>query len=333
MALDTLLSMRVFVRVVETESFAATARWLKLSPAMVTKHVQHLEQRLGTRLLNRTTRQFSLTEAGAAYHERCVGVLSALEEAEAAVNGFDQLPRGRLRLTAPDNFGPAVLWPVLRDFAQDYPGIAIDLVLTDRVVDLVEEEVDLAIRMLVRPADSSLVARKLAVSTLITCAAPEYLARAGTPRKPGDLTGHKCLVYGEGAAHEGWEFACRGKRQRIKVARSLQCNQIRMLREAALGGGGIVMQPSFNVWSDLAAGRLVPVLDDWTAGALNIFLVYSSRRFLPAKTRLFIDYLTARFPGGPDHDPWLARAVPRRPGPGARGSAVRPKGGAACLLP
>ena len=164
-----------------------------------------------------------------------------------------------------------------------------------------------------------------AVSTLITCAAPEYLARAGTPRKPGDLTGHKCLVYGEGAAHEGWEFACRGKRQRIKVARSLQCNQIRMLREAALGGGGIVMQPSFNVWSDLAAGRLVPVLDDWTAGALNIFLVYSSRRFLPAKTRLFIDYLTARFPGGPDHDPWLARAVPRRPGPGARGSAVRPR--------
>jgi DNA-binding transcriptional LysR family regulator len=309
--MDTLVGMRVFAKVVETESFAEAARRLKLSPAMVTKHIQRIEGRIGARLLNRSTRRLSLTEAGAEYHRRCISVLAAFDEAESLASDLGRLPRGRLRISAPDNFGPTVLWPIVSKFMQRYPDIQVDLVLTDRLVDLIDEEMDLAIRLLARPADSSLVARKLAVSTLVVCASPGYLRKAPPLRTPDDLAAHRCLVYGRGTKHDGWTFARGGRSQVVKVPVALQSNQIRMLCRAALDGAGIVMQPSFNLWPHLASGELTRVLGEWSAGALHVFAVFPSRSFLPAKTRLFIDFLTSHFPNDPDQDVWLARIRPR----------------------
>jgi len=301
--LDTLLSMRVFTKVVEAENFTEAARRLKLSPPMVSRHIQSLEQRVGVRLINRTTHQFSLTEAGAIYHERCIRLLSEIEEAEEAVGSVGRLPRGRLRLSAPSDFGRAELWPIVRDFMHRYPQIN---------VDLIEEEIDLSIRVSERPLDGALVARKLATSRQVVCASPAYLRRHGSPQTPRDLLAHKCLLYGAAVGHEGWEFRRNDKSQRVKVPGCLQSNQLRLLGQAAVEGVGITMQPTFGVWEHLAAGRLQTVLDDWSAGSLSIFVVFPSRSFLPAKTRLLIDFLVGRFRNDPDRDVWIDRAR-RRP--------------------
>lgn len=306
--MDTVLSMRVFAKVVETENFTEAARRLKLSPPMVTRHIQGLERRLGTRLINRTTHRFSLTEAGAHYHERCLRVLAEIEEAEDAVGSMSRLPRGRLRLTAPVDFGRAGLWPSIRDFMRRHPEIEIDLVLTNRTVDLIEEGIDLAIRVSEDPVDSALIARKLATSRQVVCASPAYLRRHGVPQAPDDLLGHRCLVYGRRGRHEGWTFSRHGQSQRIKVPGGLQSNQVGLLCQAAVDGMGIVMQPTFSVADHLAAGRLRTLLDDWDAGRLGVYIVFPSRRFLPAKTRLFIDFMVDVFRNDPDRDAWLGAA-------------------------
>jgi DNA-binding transcriptional LysR family regulator len=331
---DTFVGMRVFAKVVETESFAEAARRLKLSPAMVTKHIQGLEQRVGTRLLNRTSRRFSLTEAGAIYHQRCVTLLADLDNAEHAVGNLGRMPRGRLRVTAGADFGGDELWPIARAFMQKYPEISIDLILTDRMVDLVGEEVDLAIRMVERDLDPSLVARKLAVSRLVLCASPEYLRTAGVPKTPDDLASHRCLLHGDRFRHDGWVLRRNGCTRRVRVAGRIQSNRGSVLRDAAVDSLGIAMLPTFDIWRQLAAGCVRAVLPDWDAGALGIFVVFPSRKFMPAKTRLFIDFLAERFDRGPDHDVWFARAQPRGPGAARNGqkraespSARRPERG------
>ena len=268
--MDTLLSMRVFTKVVEAENFTEAARRLKLSPPMVTRHIQSLEQRIGARLINRTTHKFSLTEAGAVYHERCVRLLSDIGEAEEAVGSLGRLPQGRLRLSAPMDFGRVELWPIAREFMRRYPNIHVELLLTNRVVDLIEEEIDLAIRMAKGPLDGSLIARKLATSRQVVCASPDYLRRHGMPQTPDDLLAHKCLIYGTAGRHDGWEFSRNGKSHRVKVPGCLQSNQLRLLCQAAIDGAGIVMQPTFAVWEHLAAGRLKSVLDGWGSGGLGV---------------------------------------------------------------
>jgi DNA-binding transcriptional LysR family regulator len=303
--------MRVFSKVVETENFAEAARRLKLSPPMVTRHIQSLERRLGTRLINRTTHQFSLTEAGANYHARCARLLADIEEAEEAVGSMSQLPRGRLRVTAPLDFGRVELWPIIREFMRRYPEIHIDLVLTNRVVDLIEEEVDLAIRMAEGALDGPFIVRKLATSRHVVCASPAYLRRHGVPQTPDDLLAHKCLIYGTAGRHEGWEFSRQGRSQRIKVVGCLQSNQVGLLCQAAVEGTGIVMQPTLSVWEHLATGRLRTLLDDWSAGGLGVFIAFQSRRFLPVKTRLFIDFVVGIFRNDPDRDVWIERAQAR----------------------
>ena len=316
--MDTILSMRVFAKVVEAENFTEAARRLKLSPPMVTRHIQSLERRIGARLINRTTHQFSLTEAGALYHERCVRLLSDIEEAEETAGSLGRLPQGRLRLSAPVDFGRAELWPIVREFMRRHPQIQVHLILTNRLVNLVEEEVDLAVRMAEGPLDGSLIARKLATSRLLLCASPAYLRSHGVPQTPEDLLAHRCLLYGTGVRHDGWEFSRDGTAQRVKVPGCLQSNQLRLLCQAAVEGTGIVMQPSFSVWSHLAAGRLRTVLDGWSAGRLGVFLVFPSRSFLPAKTRLFIDFLTDKFRNDPDRDVWIERVRARPEAPGRR---------------
>lgn len=310
---DTLLSMRIFAKVVETESFAETSRRLNLSPGVVTKHIQNLEHRVGVRLLNRNTRGLGLTEAGAIYYERCVGVLAEIDEAEEAAGSLGRAPRGRLRLSAPADFGPTELWPMIRSFMEKYSEISVELLLTDRVVNLIEEEIDLCIRINERALNPYLVARRLAVSKLLVCASPDYLRRLGTPQTPKDLQAHRCLVYGQSHRHEGWEFKRDGRAERIRLEAPLQANQIRLLKEAALDGEGLVMQPSFNVWRDISEGRLVTVLDDWSAGELVVSIVHTGRRFLPTKTRLLIDHIVGGFPNPPDRDVWLARIQSRQP--------------------
>jgi DNA-binding transcriptional LysR family regulator len=309
--MDTLLSMRVFAKVVETENFTEAARRLKLSPPMVTRHIQSLERRVGARLINRTTHQFSLTEAGAIYHERCVRLLSDIEVAEDAVGSLGRLPQGRLRLSAPMDFGYVELWPVVREFMRRHPQVHVDLTLTNRMVDLIEEEIDLAIRVSERPLDGALIARKLATSRQVVCASPAYLRQHGTPRTPQELMAHKCLIYGTAVRHEGWAFSRNGKSHRIKVAGCLQSNLLRLLCQAAVEGTGIMMQPTFSIWEHLAEGRLTTLLDDWSAGGLGVYIVFPSRSFLPAKTRSFIDFLAGHFRNDPDDDVWLRRARAR----------------------
>ena len=309
--MDTLVGMRAFARVVESKNFAEAARRLKLSPAMVTKHIQNLEQRIGTRLLNRTPRQLSLTEAGAAYYERCVNLLAEIEDAEAEAGAFSRLPRGRLRISAAVDFGATELRPLVQKFMHEYPDISVDLALTNRFVDLVEEEFDLAVRIVTRRLHPSLVARKLAVSRFVVCASPAYLRRAGTPKIPDDLQAHRWLNYSEAPTRDEWRLTRDGKSKKVNIAHGLRSNHNHLLCDAAVDGAGICIQPTFNVWRHIATGRLKTVLNDWSIGELGIHVVFPNRKFLPAKTRLFIDFLAASFPRGPQHDVWRDRARSR----------------------
>ena len=308
--MDTYQSMRVFAKVAEAESFAEAARRLRMSPPMVTRHIRNLEERVGARLINRTTHRFSLTEAGAMYHERCVRLLSDLEEAEDVTGTLNRLPHGRLRISAPVDFGRLEVWPIVRDFMRRYPDIQISMALTNRQVDLVEEGIDLAIRISRGPLDGSLVARKLATSQLVVCASPAYWRRCGKPKVPEDLLGHKCLLYGSQPWHARWQFNRGNEERYVEVAGFLQTDQLSLLSQAAVEGEGAVMQPTFSVWRELGAGKLKTALDDWTAGAVGIYVVFPSRRFLAAKTRLFIDQLTSRFRNDPDQDVWSSGARP-----------------------
>jgi DNA-binding transcriptional LysR family regulator len=307
-AMDTLASMRAFAKVAEAKNFSRAAKALKISPAMVTKHVQNLEQRIGTRLVNRSTRQLSLTEAGAAYYERCVHLLADIGEAERAAGSLGAQPRGRLRMTAPMYFAPSELRPIVQGFIEQYPEISVDVLVTNRRVDLVEDGLDLAVRIAARALEPSLIARRLASSRLVACASPAYLRRAGTPAQPADLRAHRCLTTTLFKLDEGWVFRRGGRSETVKPQTALQSNNNELLCEAAADGFGITIQPTINIWRALASGRLTTLLDKWSIGELGVFVVYPSRKFLPAKTRLFIDFLTARFPRGPQHDVWMERA-------------------------
>lgn len=267
--MDTLTSMRVFVHVVAAESLAAAARRLKLSPASVTKHIQALERRFGTRLINRTTRRFSLTEAGAAYYERCVTSLAEIDAAEAAARSLGGQPRCKLRITAPMYFAPAELRPIVQGFIDRHPEITVEVLVTNRRIDLVEDGLDLAVRIAADPLDPSLIARRIATSRLLACAAPAYLKRAGTPSHPRDLRQHRCLTTTLFKLDEGWVFSRHGRREALSVPVTLQSNNNELLCEAAADGFGVTVQPTINVWRHLASGRLARILADWTIGEVG----------------------------------------------------------------
>ena len=287
--------MAVFVRVVEASSFAAAARHFGMSPAMVSKHVQTLEQRLGVRLLNRTTRHVSATEVGQTYYERCQRILTELDATERAVGDQQSAPRGRLRIAAPVSFGMRHLAPAVAEYLARYPDVSIDLNLDDPSVDLLEEGLDLAIRV-GRLADSSLIARKLCAAETILCAAPDYLAARGTPQTPDDLAGHHCLVYSYSTPRGVWRFTDSGGGEyTVRIDGRVQANSGDALRELALHGLGIILLPDFIVDDDVRAGRLVRLLGDYTKAETPVHAVYPHGRFLTAKTRSFIDFLAARF--------------------------------------
>ncbi|MFA7431325.1 MAG: LysR family transcriptional regulator [Rhodospirillaceae bacterium] len=295
--MDSLSGMAVFVRVVEEESFSAAARVLGLSKSAVSKQVAALEERLGARLLNRTTRRLALTDAGTAFFERAQRILADAEEAEAAVTQLSTAPRGVLRVNAPVTFGVQHLGPLLPAFMAAYPELAVDLVLNDRFVDLVEEGFDVAVRI-GRLSDSSLIARRLAPLRRLLVASPEYVAVHGAPQQPDDLRNHACLLYTYLLRGDAWSLTGpNGRTTEVRVTGRLRANNGDVLRSALLGGMGIAYTPSFIVGRDLAEGRLVRVLPGWEDVSAAVYAVHPHARLVPPKVRAFVDFLAERFAG------------------------------------
>lgn len=294
--MDLLLSMKVFAAVVDGGSFAAAAARLDTSRAMASKQVQKLEEHLGTRLLNRTTRKLSLTETGRAFYERSVQIVSDVEEAEQIAGQMTRAPRGELKVTVPLSYGQHRLAPIIAEYSRHYPDVRINISLSDRKVDLVEEGFDLAIRIGSLP-QSDLIARKIGGARNLVCASPAYLARAGTPATPADLSAHPCLGYTLTGTGTEWRLEGPGATVSVPVSGPIKADNGDMLRLAAVNGCGIIFQPQFIVAGDLAAGRLVRVLPEWQSGELGIYAVYPSRKHLSAKVRTFVDFLAQRLAG------------------------------------
>ncbi|MEA2945266.1 MAG: hypothetical protein QOI40_596 [Alphaproteobacteria bacterium] len=294
--MDRLTGMAVFAKVVDAGSFAAAARHFGMSPAMATTHVRTLEERLGVRLLNRTTRRVSTTEVGQNFYERCLRILSDLEEAEGSAGELQSAPRGLLRVTAPVSFGTRKLAPAIADYLVSYPDVSIDLSLDDPYLDLLEKRFDLAIR-LGHLADSSLIARKLCTLATTLCASPGYLEKHGAPRTPQDLIGHNCLVYTYATPQSVWNFVDEnGRQDLVRISGRFLADSGDALLALALRGGGVVLGPDYLVDDDLKAGRLVRLLPEYATLETAVHAVYPHSRHLSAKTRTFIDFLASRFP-------------------------------------
>ena len=288
--MDTLRALQAFVKIVELGSLTAAAERLELSRSVLTKHLAALERHYGTRLLQRTTRTLSLTEAGRTLHEGLVPLLGDLEALEQRLQEGHERPRGRLRVSAPLTFGVRHLAPLVSSFLHEYPEVAIDLELSDRQVRLVEEGFDLAVRI-GDLSDSSLVAQPLGAVELFICAAPAYLQRHGRPEHPAELREHRCLLYSYASDGDLWEFQRDDERLQIKVSGPLRANNGSVLQQGALGGHGIIRQPDFLVGDGLAAGRLERLFAPWYTQAIAIHALYPHRRLVPAKVRLFIAWL------------------------------------------
>ncbi|WP_420008062.1 LysR family transcriptional regulator [Xanthomonas sacchari] len=288
--MDTLEAMRVFVAVVDRNGFNAAADALGMSTASVTRQVAWLEKRLGLRLLNRTTRRVSPSSVGAAYYQRCQLLLAEFDDMEAAVGEQALTPSGTLRINAPFSFAIARLGPRLAGYRARYPQVMVDLSLSDRLVDIVEEGYDMAIRI-TRQVTPTLIARKLGEVPACLCASPAYLARAGVPRLPADLAGHELLSYSYAPIAD--ELALQGPdgETRVRIQGGLRANSGDVLREAAVAGMGIVLQPDFIAEKELEDGRLVRVLPEYGIGPIGVYAVYASRSHLAPKVRSFIDYL------------------------------------------
>ncbi len=296
--MDPVSDMAVFVKVVGAGALSAAARELGLSPAMVSKRLSRLEARLGGRLLNRTTRRLSLTEEGARYYERAAQILAEVEEAEALVGAGRVAPRGTLRVSTPAAFGRRHVAPLVKEFAARYPELRIYLDLDERIVDLVEDGFDVAIRI-AELEDSALVARKLAPNRRVVCASPDYLRRHGTPATPADLARHNCLVVATRDSRQDlWPFVGPDGPQAVRVSGTLACNNGEVIRQWALDGLGLALKSTWDVGEDLCEGRLQAVLAEHVPGGMSVYAVYPHRQYLPAKVKAFVDFLQQAY--GPE---------------------------------
>lgn len=289
--LHSLTDIAVFVKVVELSSFTAAAEALEMSQPVVSKAVTRLEEKLGARLLNRTTRRLSLTEAGSELYRRTVKALEEIEDAELEVARFQTEPRGTLRVSAPMSFAILQLGDKLQTFLARYPGVSMELSLDDRRVDVVEEGFDVTIRI-GNLQDSSLVARKIVPCRQVLCASPAYLEKHGAPERPEDLLGHNCVLYSFLSHAREWRLVDeRGKTHVVPLKGTLQTNNGLVNRAAALSGTGIIMLPTFYVGDQLRSGELVPVLCKYRPVDIAVYAVYPERRNLTPKARAFIDFL------------------------------------------
>ncbi|MDF2370564.1 MAG: LysR family transcriptional regulator [Rhizobiaceae bacterium] len=284
--------LEIFARVVACGSLSAAGRELGLSPAVVSKRLRRLEERIGTRLIQRTTRQISLTEAGQGYHERIVAVLAGIEEAEAFVTRRSQQARGLLKISAPTSFGRMHIAPHLKAFMGANPDLSVNLVLSDRFVDIVADGFDVAIRI-GELSDSSLVARTLAPVRRILCATPGYIEAHSMPQSIDDLDHHVCLPPHN---NDPWKLEGPDGPLLYRPAGPLATNSSEVIRECVIAGLGIALRSTWDISEELESGRLVPVLPAYR-GSRNVAVhaVYASRRFLPTKVRVFVDYMSELF--------------------------------------
>ena len=286
----------VFVKVVDSGSFTDAAEQLELSRSVISKYVSRLEQRLGVRLLHRTTRRLSLTEAGQLFYQHSKAGLAQLDQAMELVSGLSEQPTGTIRLNVPMSFGVLHIAPLLAEFMGRYPQVQVDMHLDDRIVDMVDAGYDLSIRV-ASLADSSLVARKLAVVKHAVVAAPGYLRREGEPQLPEELINHNVLLYRYQESASEWTFDhADGRRVSVSVSGKLRINNSLAIREAVLAGSGIARMPLFVVQDDIQAGRLEALFEDSELLELGAWAVYPDRESLPAKVRALVDYLAEKLP-------------------------------------
>ncbi len=284
----------VFVAVVEYGGFSPAARFLGISKSAVSKRITQLEEQLGVKLLHRTTRKLSLTEAGEHYYEHASKANAAAQDAEDAVAQLQGEPQGRLRINTPMSFGRLHMAPMIPEFLKKYPKISIDLVMDDKVVDLVSGSFDIAIRT-GELADSSLVARRLAPLNSVLCASPEYLKTNSVPQQLDDLLQHNCLSFSYSNDVKEWSFIKEDKRFNIEVTGNYQVNNSEALRDAVLQGLGIARLPTFVAGPDIKSGKIIPLFTDYQMPSQVISAVLIERQFMPAKVRAFLDFSIAFF--------------------------------------
>ncbi len=286
--MDRLGAMRTFRAVVEAGGFSAAARRLGLSKAAVSKQVAELEAHFGATLLQRTTRRLNVTDTGSRYFEHCVRLLDELNDVEAEVRNSQAEPSGRLRISAPINFGNAVLGPVICALARRHPRLEIQVELSDRFVNLIEEGFDAALRIRTSLPDSSLIARRLCKITRSVCAAPSYLKRMGTPKVPDDLKNHACLIYTLSTAPFDWRFVVGGKTVTVRVNGSIQSNNGQFLISFLRAGMGVAFLPDFTVGEDIRSGRLKRILEHYPVEPHDLYVVFPANRHQSPKLSAFM---------------------------------------------
>jgi DNA-binding transcriptional LysR family regulator len=299
--MDRLTTLTAFVQVVDNSGFSAAARRLNMSTTMVSNHIQSLEDRLGVRLLNRTTRKVSLTDIGKAYYERCIQILSDMDEADQIAGALQSMPRGTLTIYTSTHIVRFIA-PVVTEYLALYPDITVDLRIGERMIDLIDEGIDLAIRTL-PPPDSTLIVRRLTTWRHVLCCSPDYLERHAAPSKPSDLAQHNCLRYSLYPFGDEWRFTTpTGDIDTVRVSGNLITNSGDALRIAAISGEGLFLSPGFVAAEDLEAGRLVPVMTEYRPVEFAINAIYQHRQHLSVKVRSFIDLLAERIT---QHRHWM----------------------------
>lgn len=291
--MDRMTSIATFVKIAEAGGFAAAARKLGVSPSTVTTQIQDLEDRLGVRLLNRSTRKVSLTEIGKAYYERCMHILADMEEADGAVQAMHAKPSGVLHLNVSIAI-PFFVAPVITEFTSLYPDVKVNLTMSDRMVDLVEDGIDLAITTMPVPS-SNFVMRRVGSFRLLVCGSPDYFARHGVPRGPDDLVNHNCLKYTFSSWGSEWRFKSPEGQRAVQVAGNMKSNSVNALRLAAALGQGLILMPDFLVRSDLKSHKLVRVLTEFCTPEMAINAIYLHRQHLATNVRSFLDLVTKQF--------------------------------------
>lgn len=302
--MDKFDAMGAFAKVVASGSYAEAGRRLGLTRSAVSKGVIELENDLGVRLLDRTTRRVTPTEAGLAYYERCVAILALVQETEEQVSRLHDEPKGVLRINGPLSFGTLYLGKLAAEFMSRYPELRVELSLTDRYIDPLEEGVDVTLRIGALK-DSSLIARRISSTRMMIVASPDYLRTYGTPRTPTELAAHRCLTYGHTTSLQRWSLVDSGKISKKSVGSCMASTNGDVLRDAAVAGIGITLLPEFIVGPDVAAGRLRSIMPKHVPADLEIHALYAPNRYLAAKTRVFIDFLVQKFGKKPD---WIGLA-------------------------
>ena len=293
------MSMRVFSAIAKQGSFSDAAKKLSISRAMASKYVQNLENELGVRLFNRTTRNLNLTEVGLAYHDKVDAILADIDETELAISQLNSEPKGKLKIMAQPSFGAFHLSRALSIYLRKYPEVTTELELTNRIPDLVEDGIDLAFHV-GELDDSMFVARKIASARRVVCASPDYLKQHGIPKSPTDLLQHNCLIYSPRTAQVEWEFI----NQKIKVSGDIQCNDGDALRIAAIQGCGIAQLPTYMVGLDIQSGRLDALLEKYEPEKLPVYAIYNHRKYLSAKIQTFIDFIYELYQPEPYWNMW-----------------------------